>query len=382
MAVSVNADAAPVDADASSGTPDGPVKIGRDRSLNVVRDAIPDECYERPTGRAMVSVAQAFVLYGLTLVGLALTDRWYLLLPLWAVASLAVAGLFILGHDASHGALLNSPKLNRRVARICMLPSVHVESLWDLGHNRIHHGYTTREGFDFVWHPITPAQYAAYGRLGRLRHRFEWSWLGSGAYFMRTVWWQKMMRFQAPEKRKKLMNRDRGMVGGVFLGAVAVTAAIGFWADGLGHAFWMPVKLIVIPFLLFLQVIGWTVYVHHVAPDIRWWPRREWSQFKGQMESTTIVQVPRLLNRLFFHNIFVHVPHHVDVRIPFHKLPKAAKAIADAFPGTVRTLPFSLRGYLRSTKSCKLYDFEAGQWLPYRAARGLTPGTTPVSEAA
>jgi omega-6 fatty acid desaturase (delta-12 desaturase) len=331
-------------------------------------------------GRAMVTIAQAVVLYAAALVGLAFTDRWYLLVPLWAVASLAVAGLFIIGHDASHGALLDSPKLNRRVARICMLPSMHVESLWDLGHNRIHHGYTTREGFDFVWHPTTPAQYAALGRFARMRHRFEWSWLGSGAYFMRTVWWEKMMRFQAPGKRKKMMSRDRGMVIGVSLVATAVTAALGFWADGVGSAVWMPVKLLVIPFLMFLQIIGWTVYIHHVAPDIRWWPRREWSQFKGQMESTTILKTPRILNQLFLHNIFVHVPHHVDVRIPFHKLPQAAKAISDAFPDTVRTLRFSVRGYLHSTKSCKLYDFEAGQWLPYRAARGITPA--PMTEAA
>jgi acyl-lipid omega-6 desaturase (Delta-12 desaturase) len=34
-----------------------------------------------------------------------------------------------------------------------MGPSAHVEAAWDLGHNRIHHGYTTRQGFDFVWHP-------------------------------------------------------------------------------------------------------------------------------------------------------------------------------------------------------------------------------------
>lgn len=122
------------------------------------------------------------------------------------------------------------------------------------------------------------------------------------------------------------------------------------------------------PFLLFLQIIGWTVYVHHVAPDIRWWKRRDWSQFKGQMESTTILQMPAVANRLWFHNIFVHVPHHVDPRIPFHELPAAADAIVAAYPDTVRVSRFSLRDYLRAAKHCKLYDFEAGHWLPYAAA--------------
>ena len=131
----------------------------------------------------------------------------------------------------------------------------------------------------------------------------------------------------------------------------------------------MPVKLLVVPCLLFLHIIGWVVYVHHVAPEIRWWEKREWSQFKGQMESTTILRVPAVVNRLWFHNIFVHVPHHVDARLPFHQLPKAAAAIQTAYPDTVRTGKLSMREYLRTTRSCKLYDFHEGRWLSYEAAR-------------
>jgi omega-6 fatty acid desaturase (delta-12 desaturase) len=89
--------------------------------------------------------------------------------------------------------------------------------------------------------------------------------------------------------------------------------------------------LFVVPCLLFVEIIGWTVYLHHVAPDTRWWTRREWTQFNGQMESTTIIRVPRVVNRLWFHDIFVHVPHHVDTRIPFHELLRAGVAIAAAY---------------------------------------------------
>ena len=87
-----------------------------------------------------------------------------------------------------------------------------------------------------------------------------------------------------------------------------------------------------------------------------------WSTF-------TILRMPWIVNRLWFHNIFVHVPHHVDARLPFHQLPKAAAAIARAYPDTVRSSRVSLREYLRTTRACKLYDFEAGHWLPYAAAR-------------
>ena len=153
---------------------------------------LPRWKYTLPVARLVLALVQAWVLYAIPMVGLALTNTWWVLLVWWALAGLAVSGLFVLGHDASHGALLDSRKANRVVAQVCMVPSFHVEAAWDLGHNRIHHGYTTRLGFDFVWHPARVQEYAVMGRFARLRHRVEWSRLGSGAYFLRTVWWQKM----------------------------------------------------------------------------------------------------------------------------------------------------------------------------------------------
>jgi acyl-lipid omega-6 desaturase (Delta-12 desaturase) len=341
----------------------------RTDSLNAVRDIIPARCYQRSARRATLALVQAFVLWLLPVVALLFTDTWYFVLPLWLFAGLAVAGLFVLGHDASHGALVTSRSANRLIAQVCMAPSAHVEAAWDLGHNRIHHGYTTREGFDFVWHPLTPEQYRELGTFAKLQHRLEWSWIGSGAYFLRSVWWDKMWRYNAPGKRRNAIIRDKTTLTIAMVLALGGAATFGALTGGLVAAFWVPVKLFVVPFLLFVHIIGWTVYVHHVAPDIRWWPRKEWSQFRGQMESTTILRMPRLVNRLWFHNIFVHVPHHVDARIPFHQLPAAAAAIAEHYPDTVRSGRLTMRDYLHTTKSCKLYDFEQGTWLTYAAAR-------------
>ena len=75
-----------------------------------------------------------------------------------------VSGLFIIGHDAAHEALFKSRRLNSIVGHVAMLPSWHVYEAWVLGHNRVHHGHTVREGMDFVWHPVTPEQYAAMSR--------------------------------------------------------------------------------------------------------------------------------------------------------------------------------------------------------------------------
>jgi len=348
---------------------DAPVLAPRTHSLNDVRAHIPEACYRRSAVRAGFALAQGAVLYFVPLVALLFTDRWWALALLWPLAGLGAAGLFVLGHDASHGALFDSRKANRLAARAAMVPALHAEAAWDLGHNRVHHGYTTRQGFDFVWHPSTVEQYQAMGRFARLQHRVEWSCIGSGAYFMREVWWNKMWKFSAPGKRHDDIQRDKIWVAVVAGLAIAGSIVFGALTGGLLAAIWTPIKLFIIPFLLFIHVIGWAVYVHHVAPDIRWWDRKEWTQFRGQMESTTILHINPVVNKLWMYNIMVHVPHHVDQRLPFHQLPAAAEAIQAAYPDTVRSARFRSRDYLRTTKTCKLYDFATATWLPYSAAK-------------
>lgn len=327
--------------------------------LKPVLEAIPPHCYERSTGRGLGLVARDLAVYGVAVWGLVATNDPLLLVPLWLLAAAAVAGLFVLGHDAAHGALFESKRLNALVARLAMLPSLHATEVWIFGHNRVHHGHTLRQGMDFVWHPLTVDEYRQLGRLGRFRHRVEWGPFGSGAYYLHEVWWNKMVRFRKPERWARAMRRDQVLVG-AFAGAAGGAAVV---LDGPAGA-WLWVKVIVVPFVLFCQAIGWVVYVHHIAPEIRWWPRREWNRFRGQVQGTTILWGPPGWD-LFFHWIMVHLPHHVDMQIPCYRLPEAARAIAAAFPDAVDERAIRIRDYLRSVRCCKLHDFETGTWSRY-----------------
>lgn len=329
-------------------------------TLKPVIDVIPDRCYQRSTLRGIGLVVRDAVLYGAAVAGLLATDRWYLLVPLWTLAGVFVAGLFVLGHDAAHGALFDSARLNAVVARLTMLPSLHATELWVFGHNRVHHGHTLRQGMDFVWHPSTPAEYAAMGRGARALHRLEWGPFGAGVYYAHRVWLDKMLRFTPPERWRTAMRRDQAFVAAFAVGTLAALLATHGVADGL----WSWVKVVVVPFLLFCQIIGWVVYVHHIDPATRWWPRREWNKFRGQVEGTTVLWGPPGWD-LFFHWIMVHLPHHVDMRIPCYRLPAAARAIQQAYPDVVIERPIRLRDYLTAVRACKLHDFETGIWHRY-----------------
>ena len=323
-------------------------------------EVIPDHCYKRSTGRGLLLVARDVLVYGLAIWGLTATNNVLLLVPLWLLAGLAVSGLFVLGHDAAHDALFDGKRLNGVVARLTMLPSLHAVELWRFGHNRVHHGHTLREGMDFVWHPLTVEDYRNLSVFGRVRHRIEWGPLGAGAYYLREVWWNKMVRFRPPARWARTARLDKALVAAfavaILLAAMVTTGPVG----GL----WLFAKVVVVPFLLFCQSIGWVVHVHHIAPEIRWWRRRDWNRFRGQVEGTTILWGPPGWE-LFFHWIMVHLPHHVDMRIPCYRLPDAARAIAKAFPDEVVERPIRIGDYVRNTRACKLYDFDAGRWLTY-----------------
>ena len=333
-------------------------------SLRPVLDIIPAEAYENPTWKGMAYLARDVVMYVALVVALIVFSNPLVVVPLWVGMALVISGLFVIGHDAGHQALFASKRLNDIVGRIVMLPSWHVYEGWVLGHNRIHHSYTVRQGYDFVWHPYTPDQFASMSALGRLRHRIEWSWFGAGAYYLREVWWNKMIVGKPPARWVSSIRKDRILVWS-FVGVASALFWLGWSMDGgaLG-GLWMVARVLVVPFLAFCFVIGSFVHVHHIAPDIRWWPKREWTKFKGQVEGTTVLHAPLGMD-FFIHWIMVHVPHHVDMRIPMYNLELAANAIKAEYPDEVHEAPLRFRDFIANSRQCKLYDFETGTWMTY-----------------
>jgi omega-6 fatty acid desaturase (delta-12 desaturase) len=356
-------------------TPPNETEAPASGSLKPVIDVVPDEAYDNPTWKGLAYFGRDLLVYGLVVWGLIVVTNPFGTIALEVLAALAVTSLFVVAHDCAHGALFKTKRMNSVVGHIAMLPSWHVFEGWILGHNRVHHAYTVRQGYDFVWHPYTPEEYAAMGPLARLRHRFEWSWAGAGAYYIREVWLSKMMTGQPPARWRKAIRRDKIVVYSFIATATVLLSAIGWSRTGtVAGTAWIVVKVLVIPFLSFSYMIGSLVHVHHIQPGIRWWKRREWSKFKGQMEGTTVLRVRPGVN-FFFHWIMVHTPHHVDMRIPMYNLELAADAIKAAYPDTVHDEPLRFRDFMANTRQCKLYDYDEGQWLTYQQAAARTAGS-------
>jgi fatty acid desaturase len=141
--------------------------------------------------------------------------------------------------------------------------------------------------------------------------------VGPGAYYVRDLVAQDDGG-QAPARWVKGIRRDRWIILAWIVATCGGAFAAGLVKYGsVAGAVWLPIKMFVVPFLGFSFVIGSVVHVHHIQPTIRWWTGKEWNKFRGQMEGTTILRVMPGLN-FFFHWIMVHIPHHVDVRIPMY----------------------------------------------------------------
>src|SRR6202142_3034946 len=108
------------------------------------------------------------------------------------VAALWIARLFVIGHDACHGSYTPNKTLNKWIGRIAFLPSLTPFSLWDIGHNLAHHGFTNLKGRDYVWTPYSPAEWAALRWPRRLMERIYRSGVGQGVYYMIEMWWKKL----------------------------------------------------------------------------------------------------------------------------------------------------------------------------------------------
>jgi acyl-lipid omega-6 desaturase (Delta-12 desaturase) len=281
-------------------------------------------------------------------------------------AGMLIGTVFTVGHDAAHHAFTDRRAVNDWIARLAFVPAAHARSLWDLSHNRTHHPFNNLRGRDYVWQPMSPAEYRAASPLRRAFYRLCRSAFGALPYYLVHMWWSKSFLPIAPDARRELRHHifDSAFVLVAWLGYGAACTWLGtvlapdrpLWGSALLG--WL------IPFLVFNQTIGFVIYLHHTHPQVPWFDDvEEWSRAEPAIGCTVHVTPPFLLDAIS-NNIMDHNAHHALSMIPLYRLRGAQQRFRDAHPSVPHVI-LTPAAYLEITRACKLFDPALRQWTDF-----------------
>ncbi len=342
----------------------------------------------RSTPRGLAIFAFDAALYLAITAAIVRVDSLWLKLALGVAGGFAIGFLFLLGHDACHQSLTPRKRLNHVLGRLAFLPSLHPFSLWDLGHNRVHHRFTNLREKDYVWAPLTLEEYERASRWQRLVYRFYRTPIGCLCYFLVDIWWRRMFAYELTVKsRTWTYQLDRALVAVFIVAQVAGIWTLDRWfhpgaATGAGHTVILFGSALVLPFLVWNALASFLIYLHHTHPTVRWYREKsDWARASVQLESTVHTVFPGPINWLL-HRIMEHTAHHVNPAIPCYHLKKAQDYIVRHHPDQVVVERWSLRKFLDSVRRCKLYDFDRGVWTDYEGRVTSVSAAAPAETAA
>ena len=339
--------------------------------LGEVRASFSPKVYEHNNLLAFLVLAFDIALYSALITAVYLLDNPLAKVGVGIVAGIVTASLFVWAHDAAHGALFGFTRTAEVFGTIAMLPSLNMYRLWMYGHNKVHHGYTSYSPVDWIWRPQTPSEFAKASKWSRLVYRVERTLPGCMFHYLLRVWWPGMVTFRPDPAITKSNHFNRSRVfTAMFIAASSATA----WVFGGGA--WGVVGAVLVPFVVFTYVIALFVYLHHTHPTLPFFDdRKEWSATIGQVACSTIIRMSKPMEFLT-HNIMVHTPHHVDMRIPFYRLPQAFSDMKQEYGSEILQYKWNWRDINRTFSTCKLYDFSTHTWYSYREAAALVANGT------
>jgi omega-6 fatty acid desaturase (delta-12 desaturase) len=334
------------------------------KTLRDVRSVISKEAYRRSPAKIWFWCCFDVLFFFAALFGVILIQNPFLKILMSIITGLAVSSLFVLAHDAAHGALFRRSWFAELVGTIFMLPALNVYRLWCLGHNRIHHGFTSLSSVDWIWRPLTLEEYDALPKYKKALYRIERSLYGCGLHYLYKVWLPKMILFTPA-------NLTKSEKAKLWLGKLVVA----FYATGMSiFAYHLDgifgiVTMLIIPFIVFNYVISLIVYLHHTHPDIPFFDAKpEWNHTIGALYCTTMIHSHWLIN-ILTHDIMVHTPHHVDIRIPFYRLKGAFENIKQHYADYLHEYTLTWSKLTSIFKSCKIYDYQKHEWHGFKKSK-------------
>ncbi len=310
---------------------------------------------EVSTAKSWRLVATTFALMIAALVGAGITPWWPMRVILSILGALLMVRAFITYHDYMHGAILQKSRLASWLFHAYSAFTLAPANSWRKSHN-YHHGHVGQ---------ISAASVGAFPMMTTKMWN-EASWSERFSYrFQRhplivvfgyiTIFFFNVTLLPLLTDPAKHLDSVVALV--VHIGLIVV----------LWHFAGADVALysLIIPMTLASALGSYLFYAQHsfklmhvISPDA-------WSFYRAAMESSSYMRLNKLM-QWFTGNIGYHHIHHLNIRIPFYRLPEAMAAIRELqSPVTTSLSPHDVMDCFKSS----LWDENKQRMVSYREAK-------------
>ncbi len=300
------------------------------------------------------NVASTFVLLIACLLGAGLAPWWPLRLVFSTIAALLMVRAFITYHDYMHRAILPRSRLAWLLFRIYSALSLTPPRSWKQSHN-YHHAHVGQISIESIGaFPImTTRMWREASRTTRFSYRATRHPLTVFAGYLTIFFFSITL---LPLLKEPLRHWDSLFVLLGHAGLIAVVWVLG----GFDAAFFV----VFLPMTVASALGSYLFFAQHSFKGMRVFMPNVWTFQKAAMESSSYLKLGKFMQWMTG-NIGYHHIHHLNVRIPFYRLPNAMRAIPELQQPVVTTL--ALRDIRDCFRSC-LWDEERQRMVTYREA--------------
>jgi len=299
-------------------------------------------------------VGSTFAMLIATLFAAALAPAWPLRLLFSILSALLMVRAFITYHDYMHNAILSHSKPAWLLFRIYAALALTPPRSWKQSHN-YHHGHVGKIAAASVgaFPVMTTDMWRDASLPARIGYRVERHPLTILAGYL-TIFFISVTLL--PLLRNPARHWDSLLV---LLGHATLIAAT--WILG---GFDTTFFVVLLPMTIASTIGSYLFFAQHSFEDMHILPADDWTYHRAAMESSSYMKLNKLM-RWFTGNIGYHHIHHLNVRIPFYRLPEAMQAIPELQSPVTTTL--SLRD-IRACFKCCLWDEGLQRMVSYREA--------------
>jgi len=306
-------------------------------------------------------VGSTFCLMVAAAVAAGMVPWWPLRLALSVLGGLAMVRGFITYHDFMHGAILRHSRLARVLFEAYGAFALTPPQSWKKSHN-FHHGHVGQiEGSRVGSFPVMTTQmWREATPTLRARYRIERHPLTVLLAYVTIFTFSITL---LPLLTSPLKHWDSAVALIAHFGLLALLWSFG----GFDVAFYA----LMLPMSIASALGGYLFFAQHSFKHMVILPPETWTYYRAALESSSFMKLNKVM-QWFTGNIGFHHVHHLNVRIPFYRLPDAMAAIPELqSPATTSLNPREIVGCFRSS----LWDEGLQRMVSYREAEGLAAQT-------